>query len=491
MIPRQTEPERQSTARRFKDMSNDELVGFCRRLYSEQGIGGLSYEVLKTYRTLYTTLYLRGLKQSALLERLGLVEEYRAWKSKREIRYGGQIRERWSWERVVREARQAQEAQGFLPPAAWWQANGGASLVQAIYQMGRTWEDLRAALGDFHSSKFVESRSGLRWRSHAEASLSNFLYARGIPHSRGSRYPKEYEDLTGRAYGMYDMHFEGRLGPVDVEVWGDKPNGSDGAAYQVKREGKELFNADNPGFLGIHFADCYSDDRLAEILERHLGVIVPFRFDRPTDRVIPSTHWSNADELLDYCRTLAVAQPNGEFPTEEWLRKRGKWVNRPGPAYNTLSVYIKIWLGGVRPLRQLLGQSHVSTMKWDREAVLARWKAFRELHRMTPNAMRARASRGQGRCSPEVLRAAGVLASAVAKYAGGSAAADEATGFKPYRKKPSAVGAIGLVRARVQPQSRDGARTLTDCSGNEPKNVRIEETAASKCPCVSFVGSAL
>ena len=146
---------------------------------------------------------------------------------------------------------------------------------------------------------------------------------------------------------------------------------------------------------------------------------------------------------MDYCRTLAVAQPNGEFPTEEWLRRRGKWANRPGPAYNTLSVYIKIWLGGVRPLRQLLGQSHVSTMKWDREAVLARWKAFRELHRMTPNAMRARASRGQGRYSPEALREAGVLVSAVAKYAGGSAAADEATGFKPYRKKPCAVQSTG------------------------------------------------
>jgi len=279
-----------STRTRFNDMSDDELVDFCRGLYAKQGISALAFGALKIHPTLYTTLYHRGLRQAVLVDRLGLVEEYRAWKADQPIRYGADLRERWTWERVVREARQAQLTQGFLPPAAWWQANGGGSLVQALYQLGRTWEDLRAELGDFQSSQFVESRCGLRWRSHAEASLSNFLYARGILHRRGSRYPKEYEDLTGRAYGMYDMHFEGRLGPLDVEVWGDKPNGADGDLYQAKREGKERFNADNPGFLGIHFADCYSDERLAEILEPHLGVVAPFRFDRPTDRVIPSTH---------------------------------------------------------------------------------------------------------------------------------------------------------------------------------------------------------
>jgi hypothetical protein len=420
----------------FKDMSDEELIDFCRGLYAKQGITALSYGALRTHSTLYTTLYHRGLRQTVLLERLGFVEEYRAWKAEQPIRHGAELRERWTWERVVREAQQARLTQGFLPPAAWWQANGGASLVQALYQLGRTWEDLRAELGDFQSSQFVESRSGLRWRSHAEASLSNFLYARGVSHRRGSRYPKEYEDQTGRAYGMYDMHFEGRLGSVDIEVWGDKPNGADTDNYQAKREGKERFNTDNPSFLGIHFTDCYSEERLAQILEPHLGLVEPFCFDRPTDRVIPSTHWSNTDELLEYCRVFATTQPNGEFPTEGWLRKRGKWADRPGPAYNTLSIYIKTWLGGVRQLRELLGQAEVSTVKWDRETVLERWKVFRETHGMTPNSMRARAARGQGQFEPETVREAGRLVSAVNKYVGGSAAADEATGFRPNRRKP-------------------------------------------------------
>ncbi len=163
------------------------------------------------------------------------------------------------------------------------------------------------------------------------------------------------------------------MGSWDLWTWrygGDKPNGADAQNYEAKREGKERYNAENPGFLGIHFADCFNEERMAAILKPHIGLIEPFCFDRPTDCHIPSTHWSNADELLEYCRTFAAAQPNGEFPTEEWLRKRGKWAGRSGSAYNTLSIYVKTWLGGVRKLRELLGQSHVSTVKWDREKVL-------------------------------------------------------------------------------------------------------------------------
>jgi hypothetical protein len=181
---------------------NEELIDFCRGLYAAGGIGALSFVALKAHRTLYTTLYHRGLRLAVLYERLGLVEEYRAWKAVEPVRHGTEIRERWTWERIVNEAKAVQLAQGFLPPSAWWQANGRGSLVAAIYLLNKTWEDLRAELGDFRSSQFVGSRSGLRWRSHTQASLSNFLYARGVQHRRGTRYPKAYEDLTGRAYGV-------------------------------------------------------------------------------------------------------------------------------------------------------------------------------------------------------------------------------------------------------------------------------------------------
>ena len=420
----------------FHQMTDEELVEFCRGLYLKGGISALSFVALKAHRTLYTTLYHRDLRLAVLFERLGLVEEYRAWKAVEPVRHGSEIRQRWTWDRIVKEAKEVQQAEGFLPPAAWWQSNGRGSLVAAVYLLRRTWEDLRVELGDFRSSQFIESRSGLRWRSHAEASLSNYLYARGVQHRRGERYPEAYEELTGRAYGMYDLHFNGLSGPVDIEIWGDNPKGSGRDHYQTKQQDKEEFNKDNPSFLGIYFMDCYNEKKLDVILEKQIGSIAPFQFDLPTDKILPSTHWSNADELLAYCREFARAQPNGDFPTEEWLRKRGKWSERPGPAYNTLSVYVKTWLGGVRKLRELLGQAHVSTVKWDREKVLERWKAFRELHGITPSAMRARSARGQGVYPADALVEAGLLVAVVPKYVGGSEAADLATGFTPNRRKP-------------------------------------------------------
>lgn len=54
--------------------------------------------------------------------------------------------------------------------------------------------------------------------------------------------------------------------------------------------GNEQFNAETVGVLGIQFADCYSDDRLAAILEPHAGMIARCRFHRPTDPIIQSAH---------------------------------------------------------------------------------------------------------------------------------------------------------------------------------------------------------
>lgn len=347
----------------------------------------------------------------------------------------GKKLERWTWDRVCEVATEAKLQAGHLPPAAWFQANGKGALVGAVYYHGKTWEDLRVALADFTSSQFVESRAGIRWRSHPEASLSNFLFARGIEHRRGERYPSEYSELTGRAYGFYDVHFQGIDGEVDVEIWGDKPNGHDAGAYAEKRLGKETFNADNPRFLGIAFQDCFSDDALSVILEPFIGRVSAHQFTRPHDRVIESSHWSNSDELLEFCRHLASQMPDGAFPTEEWLRKRGKFSDRDGPAYNTVSVYIKRWIGGVRQLRALLGQSDVSTLQWDRASTLSRWQAFWEKHGVTPNQVRHTTRRGSSPFSKDVVLQANNLSIAVVRYLGGADAANKELGIEPTRER--------------------------------------------------------
>ena len=121
--------------------------------------------------------------------------------------------------------------QEFLPPAAWFKANGHSSLVYAVYELGKTRNDLRSECVSFQSSNFIPSRNEMRWRSHPEASLSNFLYARGITHEAGTKYPDDYVRESGLMYGYYYVRFidkkatgltwkVGRKSPRDIALNG-------------------------------------------------------------------------------------------------------------------------------------------------------------------------------------------------------------------------------------------------------------------------------
>jgi hypothetical protein len=417
-------------------MSRDELLKFCRKLYDKQGVAAFTFSGLKSIPTLYFHLYNKELPQKTLLKELGIAQEYKQYVLSTPKKYGSTIRERWTWDVILEKSRTIIESEGYLPPALWFQKNGQASLIQAIYNLGHTWAELREAVGDFSNSNFVQSRNGIRWLSHAEASLSNFLYARGIEHKKGERYDESFADLAAGRYAIFDMHFLGKRGEwFDVEIWGDKPNGHNEEKYAKTRSAKEFFNISNPHFLGIHFADCYDEAKLTEILKPHIGVIAPFQFDKPTDALIYSTHWSNADELLDFCKDLASKMPNGEFPAEDWLRKRGRWANRDGEVYNTLSNYIKQWLGGIRNLRKLIGQGEVSTQQWDRESALSAYKEFYERHGLTPQQVRHNHRRKADlmfskKDSLEAIR----ISSAIEKYTGGADAANKVLGISLQRQ---------------------------------------------------------
>ena len=382
------------------------------------GLESLKYKSINSEKGLYMNLYRHGITQSVLLRILGLTKIFKEFKSE------------WSWERVLAEAGAVTEKQGFLPPGQWFHDNGQGTLVNSVYNLGRTWADLRSEWESFQSSSFVQSRNGMRWRSHPEASLSNFLYTRGITQRLGRKYPKEYTQESGLGYGYYDLGLLSVLDEwIDVEIWGEKPYGHQEEYYAEKRGLKETFNASNPNFLGIEFRDCYSEDRLAAILEPYVGIIVPYIFDKPSDTLIPATHWSNSDELLDYCREFAKNQPGGKFPTEEWLRKRGKWKDRPGIAYNTLTVYIKLWVGGIRNLRQIIGQPENSTTRWNREMALNAYGEWYEIYKQSTGAVRKMHQRGQIDISEAELKRAGNIGEALEKYVGSVAEVHQILGL--------------------------------------------------------------
>jgi hypothetical protein len=280
----------------------------------------------------------------------------------------------------------------------------------------------------------------MRLRSHPEASFSNFLYARGIEHITGRKYPKDYTTFSGLSYGYYDIQFKDKNGDwVDVEIWGDKPNGSSEEHYAFKRKAKEAYNADNNKFIGVEFRDCFEEEIITDILKPYIGVIEPYVFEKSTDKIIPSTHWSNADELIEYCKEFIKECPNQEFPTEEWLRKRGKWKDREGIAYNTLAVYIKKWIGGVRKLREILEQSQVSTEAWTKDKVLEEYKKWYEQYHISVGSARSRYKRGQIQLSKEEYNRASGIEMAVLKYVGSAGEAQKLLGIeiKNHRIKKS------------------------------------------------------
>lgn len=421
----------------FGRMSAESLLSFCRDLYAKGGFEALTYASMqRDHAGLYMGLYFRGITKVNLIDRLGLTEEFVRHEAQRPKVYAGKVRVPWTWERAVAVATELAEKHGHVPSAPWFARHKLGSIVHFVYRSGRSWEDLRKEVGDREGGRFVESRNGLRWLSHAEASLSNFLYARGIEHRKGERYPNDFADVSDARYAIYDMHFCAANGQwMDVDVWGDNPMGQQPEKYARRREHKEAFNRDNPRFLGIPHKTCYDDALLQTFLEPHIGVIEPFVFDKPTDPVIPTTHWSNADELLAWCRVLAANAPGGVFPAEDWLRKRGRWADRPGEAYSTLSVYIKQWLGGTRNLRRLLEQEHASTLQWDKERALREYKRFFDEHGRTPGQVTGEAYGKQPRVSVDasVVADAVRVSTAVEKYVGGALEAQRQLGMTPSR----------------------------------------------------------
>ena len=377
--------ERFSRPEPTRDAQVAEFLAAVRARYEADGLKALSYRALAE-AGLRGRMQKLGLLQADLLRELGLEAEFEGRQSSL-FTYRGVEKPRWTWERVVLTARALLADQGDLPTIPWCRRNGHSHLVNVVFQTGHTWEQLREAVGLPPSARFFQSRSGIRWRSRPEACLSNFLHARGVEHQRGGAYPAGYAEQSGRVRAYYDMHFRAADGRwVAVEVWGNLSGDHfGGERYSETRRLKEAWNsAHNPDFLGIDHGDCLSDARLEEHLSPYIGIATPIRVQRREDGLVETAHWSSADELLDTCRQIAALAPGGVFPSDEWLRKRGKFADREGPAYNSVSAYVQRWLGGTRKVRELLGQGHASTTRWDAAEVKAAWKAFEQKHGMSP-----------------------------------------------------------------------------------------------------------
>ncbi len=398
----------------------NDLLSECRNLYNKKGISTFLYKNID--KKLYFRLYQNGLTLSDVIKRLDLETEFENYKKSIA---------KWNWTKLIKEIKPIVKKNNFLPPVAWFQNNSKSHLIQAVYSLGKNWDDLRKEFNSYENSSFVISRNGLRWRSHPEASLSNFLFSRGIKHSIGKKYPPEYSIESKRNYGYYDLQFVASYGDkINVEIWGDKPHGHAEVEYEERKQLKIKFNANNKNFLGINFNDCYNENALEKILKQYIGIITPFNFEKSYDKIIPTTHWSNADELIQCCKYFAQKMPNGIFPTEEWLRKSGKWKHRDGEAYNTLSIYIKTWIGGIRKLRKILGQSENSTTKWSKEKAIKEYENIFNKYGLTTGQLRSKLRRRQINLSENERHLINNIDAAVRKHYGSVSKLNEYLGIK-------------------------------------------------------------
>lgn len=386
------------------------LLERVKHLYSEHGPEALSKPFLMKHK-LYDALISHSINRTVLFAELGITESVEEWSKKHRF-YRGQFKPEWSWEQVVKVAKQvAEEHDGNLPTLTWLRKNN-SGLAAAIFNIGHTYEELRAEVNSFKSSHFRQSRNRMRWRSQPECCLSDFLYARGIQHKRGEGYAALNPEHAG--HNKYDLHFLNPNGEwIDVEIWGNMEYLA-GDRYTNTRAKKEAWREGDPKFLGIEFTDCLVEKRLEDILEPYIGRIAPFVFDKPTDKLIETAHWSSSDELIESCRQIAAMQPDGQFPNEQWLRKRGRYADRAGEAYNTIAIYINQWLGGIRKVREILGQSHASTSEWTPEALVTVWEAFVQEHGVSP--AQANGRKGYEHLPIEVLRRGAQIYQSARRY---------------------------------------------------------------------------
>jgi hypothetical protein len=387
----------ESTARTYSSLSpkpfmtRDELLRTVRHLYRQHGIAALATPFLEKQRfSFYQRLLAAGLKQPVLLAELGLADEYRTWKNAHRA-YRGDIKPIWTWDTAVVRARAVLEQMGRLPTVEWFRTNGLSALTTAVHNSGRNWEDLRKELGLPPRQKFCESRNGKRWLSQPEALFSDYLDKRGIEHKRGERYPDDFKKKTGAKWARYDAHFRAADGRwINVEIWGETKDGTtlsgiSRGRYRRSKARKESWLNGNTDFLGVSYKDCYAQKGLERILAPYIGNAVLAASANKPEIDLEQSLYADKAELLEKCRKLAASMPDGIFPSESWIRKRGKHRDRPGEADNTLAAYVFRWLGGTRRVRELLGQGDASTIKWSEAKVREAWSAFEAKTGLTPS----------------------------------------------------------------------------------------------------------
>ena len=301
----------------------------------------------------------------------------------------------WSPSKIDEVAEELVEKYQCIPSCEWLRLNGYASFMGHMTRINKqeSLAQLRERFGVNQNSQFI-SNDGVNHDSFAEACFANFLLARGIELRRGERYPVEYAEQSGYAYGKYDFHFRATTGIyadriIDVEIFGCPRNFQAKEKYVAVKGAKEKFNEGRDTFFAVEYIFCYQENELVKRLEKYIGVIEPFVFANPSQAGLPSTSWSICNRVLQQCREVSAKMPDKTLPHADWMLCSGKHKDRvrePWEAtyrWNTLFRNI-VMLGGMYKVRKELGQDG-GRRTWTRQDLVVEVRVFWDEYGKSPS----------------------------------------------------------------------------------------------------------
>ena len=305
-------------------ISNHGVDSICERWLGENAkIYPEAYKLLKSMQSC-------KLSYGEIAKHFNISDEQKKSKMQRQVMSCNRVV--WNDETLDKFIRDIIKKYDCFPPQQFLKASGYSNFVNAMFRARITVEDIEKKYGGTHHRVRLFCRNKMLWNSYPETACSNFFWSRGITVFKGSNYPEGYTEMSGRDHGIFDMEIIATIGELKgqriyIEIWGESPNGRR-EEYSEKRKNKELFNKDNPCFLGIEYIDCYNENCLINTFEPYIGKLPIIRYENERDKMCPSVMWSLFDEVLIKAKKVCENTDDGMLPCTNWFSKIKKFKDR-------------------------------------------------------------------------------------------------------------------------------------------------------------------
>lgn len=297
----------------------------------------------------------------------------------------------WTFALFEETVQEIIEQFGCIPPQPFLDSRGYSGFKYATAKFGPTILAVRKQF-NVHNVRLT-SVDGQSWLSIAETNTANMLLIRGFEVSKGRRYPEEYSKKYPRDHADYDMHFtasdaEHAGKEIDVEVWGGPKGGAGKHRYAETRSFKLDFHKDRTNFLGIEWAECYSDAKLLAKLHPYIGdaVVIPkYAETLPPVAIVAMPVY---EQVLQECKEILGKLDTDVLPAEAWFCRIKNYKDRQVYDWEPPSWYSfkhRLALVKISVVRKALGNRCPTT--WTKEKVVDEMVKWYQSYDISPSNM--------------------------------------------------------------------------------------------------------